>query len=123
MTTRPAAEIAWEAADLITTLAYATMPHEDYPGLQEPADVYNVAGALETLSRAGEQVLSQLRKYMSDQHEAGRIAHDGGTNPQGDVLAVVWALGRAWDAQSKATDWLSVAHNRSRSLKPAEPAP
>ena len=65
MNGKPASEIAYKAADLIRGLNYSTLPYEGYPGLENPADVYDVIGALEILAQRAPQALSQNQRGSS----------------------------------------------------------
>ena len=123
MSGKSASEIAYEAAEAMRALNYSTLPHEGYPGLEGPADVYDVIGGLLTLTQREEQAVRQIRQWLDDQHEAGKIAHASGADPRGDVQATRLALGRAWDALAKAAEWLDVAHNRGSGLKAARAEP
>ena len=80
-----ASEAAQEAADAIKALNYATLPHEDYPGLEFPSDVYDVIGSLKNAMQRMPQALEQCSLWLGEQNAAGKVGHDSGADPGQDV--------------------------------------
>lgn len=119
MSARSASEIAYEAANLIRALSYATLPYEGYPGLENPADVYDVIGALEILAQRAPQALQQVSGWLQDQHNAGNVGHASGEDPYPYVTRTCAALIRAADGFVQAQQALHDAHIAASGLKAA----
>lgn len=69
--TGEAAGCADTAAEAIRALNYATLPAAGT--VAGPADVYDVVGALATLTGRLPQALSQLQAFLAGEHAAGRV--------------------------------------------------
>jgi hypothetical protein len=59
------------AAEALRRLNLATQPCGD--GLTGPADVYDALGGLELLAARLPQALTQLQRFLADEHAAGRV--------------------------------------------------
>lgn len=94
------------AAEAIRALNYATLPAAGT--LSGPADVYDVVGALATLTARLPQALSQLQRFLDGEHTAGRVRITGGPH-SGDPAAALVDIQR----------WLSCSSSRADALRQA----
>jgi hypothetical protein len=108
---KSASEAAQEAAEAIRTLNYATLPHEGYPGLEYPSDVYEVIGALKTALERMPQALQQSSLWLGEQYAAGKVGHDSGADAGLDVASTRSLM----DTAATMADELSVVLNRAHS--------
>lgn len=104
--TGEAARCADTAAEAIRALNYATLPAAGT--LTGPADVYDVTGALASLTARLPQALSQLQTFLAGEHAAGRVRVVDGPHT-GDPAA----------ALAEADRWLTCASSRADVLREA----
>lgn len=119
MTTRRAAGIAQDMAELARELNYATLPQEGYPGLEYPADVYEVIASLKVTLQRLPQALAQGGWWLHEQHEAGKVGHDSGGSAGDGVGQTRYWMETTGDALHDAADMLNHAHTASAHLKAA----
>lgn len=117
--TRSAAEIAQQMAELARELNYATLPHDGYPGLREPSDVYDVAAALKTMAQRLPQACQQTSRWLGEQEAAGRIAHAQGRDPHNAVIDTRLGFEEAQSAADALERAMTISHNSSTWLKGA----
>ncbi len=104
--TGEAAGRADTAAEAIRALNYATLPAAGT--LTGPADVYDVVGALATLTGRLPQILSQLQSFLAGEHAAGRVRIVDGPHT-GDPTA----------ALAESDRWLTCAAGAADTLRHA----
>lgn len=104
--TGEAAGCADTAAEAIRALNYATLPAAGT--LTGPADVYDVVGALATLTGRLPQALSQLQSFLAGEHAAGRVRIVDGQHTSDPAAALA-------DIQR----WLTCAASAADSLRQA----
>jgi hypothetical protein len=104
--TGEAARCTDTAAEAIRALNYATLPAAGT--LTGPADVYDVVGALATLTGRLPQVLSQLQAFLAGEHAAGRVRIVDGPHTGDPAAALV-------DVQQ----WLTCSSSRADALREA----
>jgi hypothetical protein len=121
MTAKSASGLATEAADAIRALVYATLPHEDAPGLHEPADVYETIAGLKLMAQRLPQAGRQVSGWLVDEYQAGRVAHDSRQDAERWVAEVQDCLDGAMAAAGVMESMLNQAHTASAGLKAAEP--
>lgn len=101
-----AAGCADTAAEAIRALNYATRPAAGT--LTGPADVYDVTGALASLTARLPQALSQLQSFLAGEHTAGRVRVVDGPHT-GDPAA----------ALAESERWLTCAAGAADTLRHA----
>lgn len=107
-----AREAAVQAKEAIHALNYATLPWDNYPGLEYPSDAYDAVGSLVAMAGMLPQALNQLGKYVDRETAAGRIEiYEETVTPEAAAATLDLALA---DAQSAAVDLLR-ALNRAHS--------
>lgn len=91
--TRALADVA---AEVIRTLNYATRGHD---GLNDPADAYELLGALGQLAERLPQLCEQIRNYLTNAHNRGELFEPADGPHQGSATLALMltrdALGRA----------------------------
>jgi hypothetical protein len=102
--TTEAQEIAERAAEAVRELIHATQAAKGT--LAYPADVYEVVGALETMTGRLPQAYEQLARWLDQQAEAQRIRVPEGLF-SGDVPAAV----------ATATHWLQEAGSLAEQMR------
>jgi hypothetical protein len=98
--TGEAAGCADTAAEAIRALNYATLPAAGT--LTGPADVYDVVGALGSLTGRLPQVLSQLQSFLAGEHAAARVRIVDGPHT-GDPAAALVDVQRWLTCSSRPT--------------------
>lgn len=101
--TGQAAGCADTAAEAILALNYATLPAAGT--LTGPADVYEVTGALASLTGRLPQALSQLQTFLAGEHTAGRVRVVDGPHT-GDPTAGLAECDRWLSCAAAAADTL-----------------
>lgn len=104
--TGEAADCADTAAEAIRALNHATLPGAGT--LTAPSDVYDVVGALATLTGRLPQVLSQLQTFLAREHAAGRVRIVDGQHTS-DPAAALLDIGRWLTCSSSYADALNKA--------------
>jgi hypothetical protein len=115
------AEVAEAIAGLVRTLNYQTGAGGSVE-LEYPADLYSVVANLEIAAERLPQLLDQMARWLTAEHDAGRVAHDQGADVDEYVSAVVDALGRAREDAVTLGASLGTAHEMSAGLKANEQA-
>lgn len=91
------------AAESVRALNHLTLPGAG--GLAEPADAYDVLGALASLASRLPQALGQLQVFLDTECSAGRVRIVDGEHV-GDPAAVAAAAAEQLAAAIRATDAL-----------------
>lgn len=113
-------QLARAAADAIRGLCHATRPPG---GLDEPAEAYDVLGALaQTLTRTA-QAIGQIAGYLDIEATAGRLGHDLGDDPLPSAEAAGKLLADAGLTASALADDLDTAQQQLALLHQRRPAP
>jgi hypothetical protein len=114
-TTTPAEAraIADDASEAIRALNNATHPADWCPGLQYPADAYDVLGSLHELAYRLPQLVAQISTFLQRQLQHDLVAVDGG-ECVGDSLGAIGTAshhleGPATQAAHRLADALDVA--------------
>ena len=113
---KTASEAAQGAADAIRALNYATLPHEGYPGLEYPSDVYDVIGSLKTALQRMPQALQQSSLWLGEQYAAGKVGHDSGVDAGEDMRLTRHWMDAAGDVLAEVANMLNDAHSASAHL-------
>ena len=111
--TGEAARCADTAAEAVRALNHATLPAAGT--LTGPADLYDVVGALASLTARLPQALSQLQAFLAGEHAAGRVRVVDGPHT-GDPAAALVDIDRWLTRAATAADTLRHA------LEPAHAA-
>lgn len=88
LTPEQARDLAREASEAIRLLNHATLPADDWPGLNSPADAFDVLGALAELTCRLPQLLGQVSAFLQRQLQFDLLIVDDGTFA-GDALGAV----------------------------------
>jgi hypothetical protein len=88
------AEVADAIAEAVRTLNYMTGAGGNVE-LEYPAELSQVTANLKIAADRLPQLFGQMANWLTDQHTAGRVAHDQGRDAGEYVAAVVEALLRA----------------------------
>lgn len=94
----PAIGLATEAAEKIRVLNLITHPSSGWSGLDDPVDVYEVLGALATLTDRLQQTTNQLGRFLEYRLHGGHLAVTFGTyldDPRAAITAAVRSLDQA----------------------------
>ena len=78
ITPAQARSIANDASEAIRALNHATLPADGYPGLEYPADVHDLLGAMNGLASRMPQLLGQVSTYLKRELQHGAISVDDG---------------------------------------------
>lgn len=113
---RSPAQISDEIAELVRQLIYQTGGGES-PELEYPADLYSVVANLKIAAERLPQLFGQMARWLTAEHEAGRVDHDQGSDTGEYVGAVVEALERASQDAVTLGASLGTAHEVSAGLK------
>lgn len=113
---KQASEAAQEAADAIKALNYATLPHDGYPGLESPSDVYDVIGSLKVALQRMPQALQQSSLWLGEKYAAGNVGHDSGTDAGQDVGNTRYLMDQAGEMAAELGALLNRAHSASAHL-------
>jgi hypothetical protein len=105
-TVRAAAD---QVAEMIRYLNYAAMSGSE--GLESPADVYSLLGALYTATGRLPQLLGQLDRFLAAQAASGRLAADDGAPTGGLISSAGEALHNADCWAAGLTEALQRAQN------------
>ena len=92
LTSQDTVTLARAAAEAIRGLNWVTRCDA---GLDQPAAAYDITGALMLAASRLPQLLTQLTSYLDQALAAGRLGHDLGEDPAGDIDAAVIFLGDA----------------------------
>lgn len=111
--TASAAEVARELAGKVRELNYATLPADGYPGLECPADVYAVLGALSGAVYGLRQIAEQLRWFLVGQENRPGLVNNYDHSLRGPKKAVDQALSVLFFADRPLVD-LTVALDRAQ---------
>jgi hypothetical protein len=121
LTTDPAAltpEYTHQVGDLIAeavrVLNHATLG--DAPGLDWPADAYDLIGYLKTAAERLPQLLTQIAAFLDGWQASGQLADTTGDDPTRRASVVFLALGEASGHALQFAESLTVAHNASSYL-------
>jgi hypothetical protein len=92
LTSQDTVTLARAAAEAIRGLNWVTRCDA---GLDQPSVAYDITGALMLAASRLPQLLTQLTSYLDQALAAGRLGHDLGEDPAGDIDAAVIFLGDA----------------------------
>lgn len=115
---RTPAEIAEGIAEAVRLLNYATMPVTGE--LEYPGDLCSVLADLKIAAERMPQAFDQMARWITAEHDAGRVAHDQGADVGEYVSAVADALERASNDAVALGAALYNAHEASSTLKAVE---
>jgi hypothetical protein len=108
------AEAATVAAEAVRSLNHATASGTGYA---YPSDLYDVVGALATLTMRLPQTIGQAVTWLEREHTAGRVGHDRGSQfTTAEVYSALACLDEALTPLSALSRALNEAHNHTGHL-------
>lgn len=90
--------LATDAAEKVRVLNLVTHPSSGWSGLDDPVDVYEVLGALATLTDRLQQTTNQLGRFLEYRLHGGHLAVTFGTyldDPPAAITSAVQSLDQA----------------------------
>jgi hypothetical protein len=119
-----AATIAARISEDVRALIYATLPHEDYPGLDGPVDAHTTIGALREAVGRLPQALDQIAAFLATQARRPGLADDFSRyrgNPGRAVTQTAAALRDTAGPLGLLLTRLDFAHNATAGLYITDP--
>lgn len=113
-----ARDAANRLAETVRLLNYLTLPHDGAPGLNWPADVYDIVAGVRTAAERSPQLLSQMSGWLWDQERQGRVASDSGDSFE-ITLEARTALAEAETLAGLYGEALARVHNSLSSVRAA----
>ena len=111
-----AKDAASRVAETVRLLNYLTLPQDGTPGLNWPADVYDIVAGMRRSAEMSPQMLSQMSGWLWDQERQGRIASDSGDSFE-VTLEARTALAEAETLAGLYGEALARVHNSLSSVK------
>lgn len=105
--------VAWGWAEGVRVLNYATRSSE---GLAWPVTTYELTGALKTGAQRLPQLLQQTSRFLTSEHDAGRMGDTSGADPAIAVTAAAISLADAITAATTLETALARAQNALANL-------
>jgi hypothetical protein len=87
-----AVELARQVAEAVRGLNHATHPADRFPGLEYPADAYEVLGALSTAAGGLGQTIGQLARFLRTQNTRPGLSDYSATYSGRPAVAIAYAL-------------------------------
>lgn len=111
-----APDTARRLSETARDLNYATLPADDFPGLEWPSDAYEVIGALAEVARRLTQATEQVGRFFEDPAGRDDLHADDGPNPAWWAGQAAGQLEAAGGGFTQAAQWLDRAHEAASHL-------
>jgi hypothetical protein len=119
MAQRAPGAAAETAAEAIRELNHLTI-FLDLGGYTHPADVADVLAQLTVAVQRMPQALDQAARWIENEQEAGRLAHDAGADVADHVQRMTVWLANARQSLGEAERWMRESYRVASALRPTD---